>query len=301
MEQQLFIDTLKDYQHFLRIERQLADNTIESYARDLSSYLSAMESLDLHHFDAITGPAITSYLNELALNQLSARTLARHISSIRSFHLFLLRERIAHHDPADQLIMPRMEQKLPRVLSVEEVEKLLATPDLSKKIGIRDAAMIELLYGTGMRVTECIELNMDQLHTEMGFVRVIGKGNKERIVPLGTYAIERLNHYIRDARHTFIQPGKEKTPLFLNARGGRLSRQGFWKILKQYSEQAGIRGEVSPHMLRHSFATHLIENGADLRAVQELLGHSDISTTQIYTHVSRKHMKEVYHQFHPRA
>ncbi|SIT66808.1 site-specific tyrosine recombinase XerD [Edaphobacillus lindanitolerans] len=295
-------DSLLDYIHFLRVERQLADNTIESYRRDLKGYLqhltegSAAESLD-----GVTRQDITEYLKVLESEGKSARTISRHISSIRSFHQFLVREQITTGDPTVQLDLPKLDMKLPRVLSVDEVDALISAPDLSKPNGVRDRAMLEMLYGTGMRVSECIGMNTGDVHLTMGFARVFGKGSKERIVPLGRTALDAVSVYLGDARPKLLKGGRAQDALFVNARGGRLSRQGVWKLLNEHARTAGISKELTPHILRHSFATHLVENGADLRAIQEMLGHADISTTQIYTHVSKSRLKDVYSRFHPRA
>ncbi|MCZ2259510.1 site-specific tyrosine recombinase XerD [Sporosarcina sp. G11-34] len=292
---------LEDYIHFLKVERQLADNTIISYRRDLEDYLVFIEQQGFKTIESINRQEILTYLEKLNSEGKSSRTVSRNISSIRSFHQFLLREKVTTGDPTVHIDLPKIEQKLPRVLSMDEVEKLIDSPDRSKPQGVRDNALLEILYGTGMRVSELIGLDIDDIHLSMGFVRVFGKGGKERIVPLGSQAIKACNRYIEEARPLFIAKQRGVDALFVNMRGNRISRQGCWKLLKGHALNAGLRSELTPHILRHSFATHLIENGADLRAVQEMLGHADISTTQIYTHVSRARLKEVYVKFHPRA
>lgn len=292
---------LEDYIHFLKVERQLSQNTVASYKRDLSDYIHQLDKAGVESIDNIDRSAILQYLHRLKEQGKSSRTVARHISSIRSFHQFLLREKVTTQDPTVHLEMPKLEQKLPSVLSVNEVDKLISMPQSSKPQGKRDIALLELLYGTGMRVSELIGLNVDDIHISMGFVRVFGKGGKERIVPLGGGAMKACTIYIRDARPTFIAKKPGTDALFVNMRGTRLTRQGCWKIIKGYALEAGIQKVLTPHILRHSFATHLIENGADIRAVQEMLGHADISTTQIYTHVSKSRLKDVYVKFHPRA
>ena len=292
---------LEDYMHFLKVERQLADNTIISYRRDLEDYIEFIKQVGFETIDEIGRPEILNYLHKLNGDGKSARTVSRHISSIRSFHQFLLREKVTTGDPTVHLELPKIEQKLPRVLSMKEVDQLIDAPDRSKPQGVRDNALLEILYGTGMRVSELIGLDMDDIHLAMGFVRVFGKGGKERIIPLGGQAIKSCTRYIEEARPVFIKKQRGADALFVNMRGNRLTRQGCWKLLKGHALKAGLQKELTPHILRHSFATHLIENGADLRAVQEMLGHSDISTTQIYTHVSRARLKEVYVKFHPRA
>ncbi|HEY4532050.1 MAG TPA: site-specific tyrosine recombinase XerD [Kurthia sp.] len=295
-------DALEEYIHFLRVERQLSENTLVSYKKDIENYLhSIFEIQQLENFDDVARFHILTHLKELQESGKSARTTSRHISSIRSFHQFLLREKRCQSDPTIHLEMPKTEQKLPQILSIEEIDQLMQTPNLQKPAGKRDRAMLELLYATGMRISECINLNREDIHLSMGFVRVFGKGGKERIVPLGNSAIEACTVYMNQARSQLEDQTNRSEALFLNQRGKRLTRQGVWKLLKAYALKAKIQHELTPHILRHSFATHLIENGADLRAVQELLGHADISTTQIYTHVSKTRLSEVYKQFHPRA
>lgn len=295
-------DALDDYLHFLRVERQLADNTLTSYERDLKSYIQYMRGVEqLERLGKIERVHILNHLRHLQEMAKTSRTVARHISSIRSFHQFLIREKRSDSDPTVHLEMPQMDKKLPNILSIEEIDALLNSPDTSKASGLRDRAMLELLYASGMRVSECINLDMEDVHLTMGFVRCIGKGGKERIIPLGRAALEANRQYIESGRLTLRNPSEKTDALFINQRGKRLTRQGFWKLLKQHAQKAGIQKELTPHTLRHSFATHLIENGADLRAVQEMLGHADISTTQIYTHVSKTRLKDVYSQFHPRA
>ncbi|WP_397540302.1 site-specific tyrosine recombinase XerD [Rummeliibacillus pycnus] len=295
-------DAIADYIHFLRVERQLSENTLQSYERDIKDYSKDIfETQQLETFDDIDRFHILQYLQSLRNKGISARTVSRHISSIRSFHQFLLREKRCDNDPTVHIEMPKIEQKLPKVLSIEEIDRLIAAPNVAKPQGVRDRAMLELLYATGMRVSECIELNLDDIHLTMGFVRVFGKGGKERIIPLGGSAIEVCTNYLNKARFQLENAKLRTEALFINQRGKRLTRQGCWKLMKGYAEKAGIEKELTPHILRHSFATHLIENGADLRAVQEMLGHADIATTQIYTHISKTRLSEVYKQFHPRA
>lgn len=292
---------LEDYIHFLKVERQLSENTIASYKRDLTDYIECIEKSGIDSIEAVDRSMILQFLHHLKELGKSSRTTARHISSIRSFHQFLLREKVTTEDPTVHLEMPKLDQKLPNVLSVEEIDKLISQPDINKPQGRRDRALLEMLYGTGMRVSELINLNIEDVHLSMGFVRVFGKGRKERIIPLGGSAIKACSSYVNEVRPQLIAKGKESDAYFVNMRGTRLTRQGCWKILKGHAAQAGIQKELTPHILRHSFATHLIENGADIRAVQEMLGHADISTTQIYTHVSKTRLKDVYVKFHPRA
>ncbi|WP_342600822.1 site-specific tyrosine recombinase XerD [Psychrobacillus sp. FSL H8-0483] len=293
---------LEDYLHFLRIERQLANNTLVSYKKDLTEYLkSILETQQLHKLDVVERQHILVHLRKLKEEGKSARTIARHISSIRSFHQFLLREKVTSKDPTIHLELPQLEQKLPNFLSVDELNNLLSSINLSKPQGVRDLAMFEIMYASGMRISECLSLNLEDLHLTMGFVRVFGKGGKERIIPLGGAAIRACTQYIEEARPKLLKSSERTDAIFVNQRGKRLTRQGIWKLLNKHALNAGIQKDITPHVLRHTFATHLIENGADLRAVQEMLGHADIATTQIYTHVSKTRLKEVYKQFHPRA
>lgn len=295
-------EAILDYLHFLQVERQLSTNTLSSYRRDLESYIEHIHNVQaVQSLKAIERSHILIHLEALRGEGISARTIARHISSIRSFHQFLLREKLTDTDPTVHLEMPQIEQRLPKVLSIEEIERLISAPNREKPQGIRDIAMLELLYGTGMRISELIGLNLDDVHLTMGFVRVFGKGGKERIVPLGKSAIHTLDQYLQNARFKLQGKYPKTDAFFINQRGKRLTRQGCWKLLKEHAKNAHIEKEITPHTLRHSFATHLIENGADLRAVQEMLGHADISTTQIYTHISKTRLSEVYKQFHPRA
>lgn len=295
-------DYLKDFLHYLIVEKGLAENTIQSYRRDISAYLIFIEKkLQITDINHVTRVHIMQFLSCLKDEGKSARTIARHIASIRSFHHFLILDKIVDHDPTVHIETPHPELKLPKVLNTDEVDTLLNTPDLTTTLGLRDKAMLELMYATGMRVSELVNLNINDVHLSLGFVRCLGKGNKERIIPIGKMATEALKEYLEKARPKLINQKNKTDSLFMNHHGQRLSRQGFWKILKQIAVKAGIEKELTPHTLRHSFATHLLENGADLRSVQELLGHSDISTTQIYTHVTKTRLKDVYNQFHPRA
>ena len=297
-----FTYPIEDYIHFIRVERQLSANTLASYRRDLEGYAQHLQDVQqLKDYNEVTREHILLHLENLRTEGKTARTVARHISSIRSFHQFLLREKVTTTDPTVHLEMPQVEQKLPRVLSIEEIDALIATPDRSKPQGVRDIAMLELLYASGMRISELIELNIEDIHLTMGFVRVFGKGRKERIIPLGKGALNAISKYLERARYELQGKYPKTDALFISHRGKRLTRQGCWKIIKEYAQKARINKELTPHVFRHSFATHLIENGADLRAVQEMLGHADIATTQIYTHVSKTRLSEVYKQLHPRA
>lgn len=293
---------LKDFIHYLLVEKGLSKNTLVSYERDLKSYIHYIQSSEnINSLQEVQRIQIVHFLGFLRDQGKSSKTIARHVASIRSFHQFLLREKVVDHDPSVHIDRPKLERSLPKVLSLKEVERLLDSPKANDHYGVRDKAMLELLYATGIRVSELIGLNIEDAHLTMGFVRCIGKGNKERIIPLGKTASDAIQKYLDEARPLFVSKKYMDKALFLNHHGKRLTRQGFWKILKRLTTEAGIQKELTPHTLRHSFATHLLENGADLRAVQEMLGHADISTTQIYTHVTKTRLKDVYSQFHPRA
>lgn len=294
-------DQLSDFIHFMTVERGLSENTIVSYKRDLQNYLSFLmthEQLTDNSDD--TRLHIIHYLKQLKEEGKSSKTSVRHLSSIRSFHQFLLREKVTTDDPSWNIETQKTERTLPKVLSLGEVEKLLDTPNQHTPFDYRDKAMLELLYATGIRVSEMLDLTLADVHLTMGFIRCFGKGRKERIVPIGEAAASAIEEYIEKGRSKLLKK-QPSDALFLNHHGKKMSRQGFWKNLKKRAIEAGIQKELTPHTLRHSFATHLLENGADLRAVQEMLGHADISTTQIYTHVTKTRLKDVYHKFHPRA
>ncbi len=291
-------DQLQDFIQYMIIEKGLSKNTVQSYERDLRSYTDYLMKVEMiSKICDVQRLHVLQFFQHLKQQGKSAKTIARHTSSIRSFHHYLMRNRLCDQDPTEHLNTPKAEKTLPKVLSIDEVEALLESPDMTKKQGLRDKAMLEVLYGTGMRVSELINLNTDDINLEMGFIKCRGKGNKERIIPIGQTASNVISQYLR--KISGRKPGEQA--LFLNHHGRRLSRQGFWKILRALTDKARIEKELTPHTLRHSFATHLLENGADLRAVQEMLGHADISTTQIYTHVSTKRIREVYSKFHPRA
>ncbi|MFB1098899.1 MULTISPECIES: site-specific tyrosine recombinase XerD [Bacillaceae] len=292
-------EALDDFIHYLQIERGLSENTLQSYARDLRTYARYLQENEVKEWAQVTRAKLTAYLRWLHDEGKSAATIARTLSSIRLFHQFMLREYGLKEDPSIHIDTPKKERKLPKILSSDEVDKLLTCPG-TDILTIRNRAMLETLYATGLRVSELLALELDDLHLEMGFVRCFGKGSKERIVPLGDMAKARLEDYLNRSRKMLLK-SKASDILFVNHHGNPLSRQGFWKVLKQIAREAGIQKEITPHTLRHSFATHLLENGADLRAVQEMLGHADISTTQIYTHVTKTRLKDIYKTHHPRA
>ncbi len=300
-----FAAELKLYLQFIRVEKGLAENSILSYRRDLERYLRYVEvRLRVRNLSDLTLEQIELYLAELAETGLTASSVARNLSSIRGFHEFALVEKLADSNPAELIEQPGRTKRLPEILHPEEVNAILEKPDRTTRTGVRDAAILELLYATGMRVSELTELQQDGLFFEIGFIRVIGKGNRERLVPVGDAAQKALEHYLETARDSFISkkdPDKAKNRLFLNRRGSPLSRVSVWNIVKNYAERAGITKNVYPHIFRHSFATHLLEGGADLRAVQEMLGHASILTTEIYTHVDRSFLHQVHKEFHPRA
>lgn len=293
-------DALEDFFHYLTVERGLSPNTIQSYKRDLTQYQTFMQKeADIQNWDEVTRTHIMKFM--YALNDLgrSTATIARLLSSIRLYHQFLVREKVTNQDPSLHIETPKKERKLPKVLSSEDVDKLLSIT-ANDPLSARNKAMLEMLYATGLRVSELVSLKVSDLHLTMGFVRCLGKGSKERIIPLGDMAKEAVQVYLNNGRSALVKH-KSTDELFVNHHGNKLSRQGFWKILKAVAREVGISRELTPHTLRHSFATHLLENGADLRAVQEMLGHADISTTQIYTHVSKTRLKDVYRSYHPRA
>jgi integrase/recombinase XerD len=284
---------------FARVEKGLAANSIESYRRDLTEFSAFLHRLGKTP-SAVDRTDIRAFVRQLFDRNLRARSVARHLVSVRSLFRFLVREGRMTSDPTAQVEAPKLEQSLPRHLTAEEVDKLLAQPDVSKPLGLRDKAMLELLYATGMRVSELVHVGVADFEIELGIVRCLGKGSKERLIPVGKSALRAVEAYLLAGRVALA--GKRNPPwLFLNRRGGVLSRVGFWKILAAYGRRAGLATRLTPHLVRHSFATHLLERGADLRSIQLMLGHSDISTTQIYTHVVKERLKQVYQSHHPRA
>lgn len=288
---------VEEFISYLFIERGLAENTLEAYRRDINSFLTISKTKDIK---AITRDELSLYLVYLKKENRAASTVARHVAALKTFFKYLYQEGYIKENPVADLERPKQDKKLPQFLSIAEVDKLLNGPDLNTPFGIRDKAMLEVLYATGVRVSELISLGINNINLEIGFVRCMGKGSKERIIPLGSQAVESLNTYLSWGRNKLLKNPREQI-LFLNQHGRGLTRQGFWKILKGYTTKLGIEKEISPHMLRHSFATHLLENGADLRAVQEMLGHADISTTQIYTHITKNKLISAYKKSHPRA
>ena len=300
-----FESALKQYLRFVQVEKGLAKNSVLSYKNDLERYLRFVSrDLQIHQLGGITVTHIENFLMELLSMELSVSTIARNISSIRSFHEFIVVEKLADANPAELVELPKKAKKLPEVLTAIEVEQIIDSADRTHSVGVRDAAILETLYASGMRVSELTNLEIDDLYFEIGFLKVIGKGNKERLVPMGELAQKAVEHYVENARNEFLnskKPEKSKNRVFINQRGGPLSRMSIWNIVNKYAQKAGIEKNVYPHIFRHSFATHLLEGGADLRAVQEMLGHSSIITTEIYTHVDRSLLHQIHKEFHPRA
>lgn len=291
---------IRRFLRHLKVEKNLADNTITAYKFDLKRFNEYILSAKITSLEAVKPEDISRYIYTLYDLGLVEVSIARNLSAIRTFYQFLFVEGDVKSNPAALVDTPKLSVRLPKVLSINEVLLLLEQPDLSDKLGIRNRAMLEFLYATGVRVSELIQIKLRDLSAENRLIRVVGKGGKERLVPCGEVAIHFVQRYIKDVRNSLIKPASRPMDyLFLNWRGNPMTRMGFWKILQRYCKKAGIRRKVSPHTLRHSFATHLLEGGADLRAVQEMLGHSDISTTQIYTHLDREYLLEVHKTFHP--
>lgn len=284
----------------LRVERGLSKNTIVAYSHDLISFFDFLKQKGLSPIH-ISQEDLSSFIAENN-TRLSPRSMARCLVSIRMFYRFLVSEGNIESNPARLLGIPKMYQHLPDVLSRDEVDSLLKQPKINTALGKRDKAILEILYATGLRVTELIGLKMHNINLEVGSIRTIGKGSKERIIPMGSKAIDSLKDYLSNSRPSFLKKdlAKAGSYIFLNSRGGHITRQGLWKIIRKYAPMAGITKSVTPHTVRHSFATHLLEGGADLRSVQIMLGHADISTTQIYTHVARERLKEIHEKYHPR-
>ncbi|MEI7708959.1 MAG: site-specific tyrosine recombinase XerD [Chlorobium sp.] len=297
-----FRSALENFLNYMLIERNFSQNTRESYNNDLKRYLMFMQE-SAREMRGITASHIERFISELYETGLEASSMARNISAIRSFHKFLVIERALDTNPAENLHLPKLARYLPAVLSVEETMRLLEAPlgnTAQSKYGSRDKALLELLYATGVRVSELVNIQQQSLYLEAGFVRIFGKGSKERLVPVGDSAVQWVNQYRTGLRLSLVK-GDSDDYLFLNSRGKKLSRMAIYSMVEHYAQLAGIEKKISPHTFRHTFATHLLEGGADLRAVQEMLGHSSIVTTQIYTHIDRSFIKEVHKTFHPRG
>lgn len=291
---------LKEFEYYLRITKGLSQNTIKSYITDLDEYIFFLtKNYVIKDPNTITKQHIRNFIGRLKRKQNTNSSISRKVSAIRSFHKYLLLEKLVDSNVSKGISLPKKEVKLPVTLSLDEVEALLIASEGFEPLELRNKAMLELLYGCGLRVSELINIRLGDLHLNMGFINVTGKGNKERIVPIGEEAQNAMKRYLEEGRVAL-----KKVPgdiVFVNVRGNELSRVGLYKTLKKLALKAGIMKDISPHTLRHSYASHLLENGVNLRTVQELLGHEDISTTQIYTHISKKQLKDVYNEFHPRA
>ncbi|MBZ5642382.1 MAG: site-specific tyrosine recombinase XerD [Acidobacteriia bacterium] len=296
--------TIHAFLSYLRVEKGLAQNTILAYGRDLRRFDAFLAKRGKREAAQVDRDDIVDFLSHLYKEKLDSRSVSRYLVSLRSFYKYLVMEEQVRSDPTENLESPKIRHSLPTYLRIDEVDRLLAAPDLQTPIGIRDRAMLEVFYSTGLRVSEVLNLRLSDIDMRMGCVRCIGKGNKERLVPIGRKAIEAVEQYLKFSRPRFARPGSpppHNHVLFLTRIGRRLSRISIWKIMHDYGVRLGLRGRLTPHKLRHSFATHLLERGADLRSVQLMLGHSDISTTQIYTHVVEERLKQVYKAHHPRA
>lgn len=291
---------LNDYLHYLKAERGLSENTVSSYGLDLQQFINYLSEHKITDLNDVDKQVIVDYLDYLMNKGKANASIIRCVTSLRKFFQSMKQDEKIQDDPMISIETPKGEKHLPEVLSIEEVEMLLNAPDTSQTLGIRNRAILELMYATGLRVSEVVNLKLEDLHLDVGIIQTMGKGRKERIVPIGDEAIVWINNYLNDARPELCK-NKRSPFLFVNFHGERLTRQGIWKNLKNEVKKAGISKNVTPHTLRHSFSTHILENGADLRIVQELLGHSDISTTQIYTHISKKRLSKIYDESHPHA
>ena len=292
---------LKEYLNVLRLEKNLSVNTISSYRNDINSLINFLDSLKINDPSLVDNKLLNCFfinLQELGLSNTSA---ARYYSSIKGFFSYLFSNKYIKANPVEKVMPPKLSKNLPSVLSLGEIDSILLKPDVENKLGLRDRGILEVLYACGLRVSELIGLKISDLFFDEEIIRVFGKGSKERLVPIGSSAIKWTKEYLTKSRPLLAKKAKSENVVFLNNRGSKLSRMGVWKIVDHYVKEAGIQKEVHPHTFRHSFATHLLEGGADLRAVQEMLGHADISTTQIYTHIDRDYIKQVHKQFHPRG
>jgi integrase/recombinase XerD len=295
-----YLQRLDAYQTFLIVEKGLSEKTIAAYSTDLVEFGRFLEKQKATTVSVIDAGMILAYLIELRTRGLSTRSRARHLVSLRGFFRFLTHEKIIEKNPAQKIDLPKTGLHLPDVLSVSDVEALLDAPDRNKPEGLRDSAMLELLYGAGLRVSELILLEMTGINQEAGFVRVFGKGSKERVVPVGRMALTAIRNYLDHARPLLLK-NRSSAYLFVTRRGSAMTRQSFWHLIGRYGRLARLKKRVTPHSLRHSFATHLLEGGADLRAVQMMLGHADIATTQIYTHVAQRQLLKAHKKYHPRG
>ena len=300
MSENLLKDNVDNFINFLAVERGLAENTLLAYRRDLEKYGTYLKKKGIEDINRVTRQDITNFMYAQKQEGLSANSISRGLAAIKTFHRFLVRERLAKEDPTHLVDTPKLWKRVPEVMSQSEVESVIDAAQGKGWQAVRDRAVLELFYASGMRVSELSNLKMENMNLEVGYVRCIGKGSKERIIPVGQKARDAIQKYYQKTRQKLAKD-PAVSHLFLSRLGKRISRQSIWKIIKQCARKAGIKRAIKPHTLRHSFATHLLEGGADLRAVQEMLGHSDISTTQIYTHVDRERLKTIHKQFHPRA
>lgn len=292
---------LSDYSSYLYLERNLSENTIGSYQTDIKTFLEYLIELQVADLNSVTHKEMVGFFKVLTKMGLNERSVARYFSALKGFFSFLISAGYIEKNPSDSLTAPKISRKLPEVLSIDEVNAILEQPDASDTLGMRDKAILELFYACGLRVSEVINLRLTGLYLDDGIIRVIGKGNKERIVPIGDSAVHWIQEYLKNSRIILAKSIKSENILFLNVRGTKFSRMGLWKMVHHYSEMAQVTKQIHPHTFRHTFATHLLEGGADLRAVQEMLGHSDISTTQIYTHIDRDYIKQEHRDHHPRG
>ena len=286
---------------YLKLEKNLSENTIQSYTLDLTRYLEFLSSRGVSSLEKIEKSLINSFINLLYDLGLQVSSINRNLTSVKSFHKYLIRENISEKNPLENIFRPKTKRKLPVVLDFPEIEKILQQPDLTTYAGLRDRAMLELLYACGLRISELLNIKKEDIKFDEGFLLAFGKGSKERFIPVGEVALKHVRNYIVSGRRHFVKDLKSKNFLFLSVRGTRLSRMGFWKILQNYLQKADLKKKITPHTFRHSFATHLLEGGADLRSVQEMLGHADISTTEIYTHLDLNYLREIHKSYHPRG
>lgn len=293
-------ELIEEYANYLSVEKGLAENTIYAYREDLGKYINYLKSKHIASVEATTRDNIIDFIGKLKNQGLSGNSISRLLAAIKGFYRFLILERYIKYDITSVLDTPKLWKKLPEVLSLDEVERLLKRPNLKNWLGIRDKAALELIYATGMRVSEIINLTNENLNLEVGFIKCKGKGQKERIIPLGKYAAEAIKRYLNKVRPVLLKKNKPSDYLFITRLGKKMSRQTFWKMIKRYLKETRIKKDVSPHTLRHSFATHLLERGADLRTLQEMLGHANIATTQIYTHINKERLKSIHRKYHPR-
>ena len=292
---------LKEYLAHIKLEKNLSKNTVSSYKNDITAFISYLKNKGKEDPSIISSNDIGGFFKTLNELGLSGSSSARYFSSLKGFFLYLLKNKYILKNPIEKITAPKIAKRLPGVLDVNEIDKILSAPEVNDKLGLRDKAILELFYACGTRVSELIDLKVNDLFFDDEIIRVFGKGSKERLIPIGSSAINWVGEYLKKGRPLLMKKSKSENNLFLNSRGSKLSRMGVWKIIDRYVKEAGIEKEVHPHTFRHSFATHLLEGGADLRAVQEMLGHADISTTQIYTHVDRDYIKQIHKQYHPRG